>query len=343
MIFCSGIPSSFANTIHILSQFSLHHHLTLVRPSPPNHSFPTRSSPLRNPCELIVVCSKLGMVSGMLPCAHCGRIGRSLCLFADCSHFLVLQLGRFDLRGCRWKSDRSWRQLASAMNHAHCTSLLMPRCDSAIAIQVNIHSSDEVDSFVFGNVLSSQHESSSAQRIVGETIAFVWRVVRSCSSKKRLRLFKDDLIAKIIPSLNLLTLPFAGAEDLHYHLMFVIANFLWLSTPFGLASLELSHLHEHQALHETVLKQVLMPSEAYLRHLCVNCHSIVDGNQSTSFVLLLAQILRICPFHDPTFKFVQTLPIFLTLPNTLSFFEKDTISTCISEMCRRSGFDTVVF
>ncbi|KAK2964051.1 hypothetical protein BLNAU_1132 [Blattamonas nauphoetae] len=238
------------------------------------------------------------------------------------------------------KSDRSWRQFASGVESR---SLHFSAPET---VQINIHSSDEVNSFVFGTVLSSQHESSSAfvdsvtalislpsQRIVGATIAFVWRVVRSCSSKTRLTLFKDDLIAKIIPSLNLLTLPFAGAEDLHYHLMIVIANFLWLSTPFGLASLELSHLHEHQALHETVLKQILMPSEAYLRHLCVNCHSIVDGNQSACFVLLLAQILRICPFHDPTFKFVQTLPIFLTLPNTLSFFEKDTISTYFSEMC----------
>ncbi|KAK2955111.1 hypothetical protein BLNAU_9840 [Blattamonas nauphoetae] len=61
----------------------------------------------------------------------------------------------------------------------------------------------------------------------------------------------------------------------------------------------------------------------HICHLCVNCYSNINGKQSESFLTLLAQLLEICPFYQPTMGFVLSMPAVLTIPSCHTFFEDD--------------------
>ncbi|KAK2950726.1 hypothetical protein BLNAU_14397 [Blattamonas nauphoetae] len=82
----------------------------------------------------------------------------------------------------------------------------------------------------------------------------------------------NELIPQLITTLNPLSLPFAEAEDLHTCLLKTIFNSFWLATPFGLRQLGIADGNEQQAVHETVFKQILSPSE--------NCITFIDDNES---------------------------------------------------------------
>ncbi|KAK2945981.1 hypothetical protein BLNAU_19125 [Blattamonas nauphoetae] len=99
---------------------------------------------------------------------------------------------------------------------------------------------------------------------------------------------------------------------------------LSLTTPYGLNQLEIEDGNEQQTIHEMVLKQVLAPSEKYICHLCVNRFSIIDPNLSFEFITLLAQLVRISPFYQPTMELVLHLPVLLTIPGCFTFFDDET-------------------
>ncbi|KAK2957604.1 hypothetical protein BLNAU_7503 [Blattamonas nauphoetae] len=148
-------------------------------------------------------------------------------------------------------------------------------------------------------------------------------LIRNASSKRRLALVKADLIPQLIPSLNLLSLPFAEAVDIHINLMKTIICSTWLATPNCLKKLGIEDGNGQQAVYDTILKQVLVPSEKYIRHLCVNRFSIIDAEQSENFLLLLTHLVRISPYYQPTMEIVLHMPVVLTIPSCLTFFERD--------------------
>ncbi|KAK2950675.1 hypothetical protein BLNAU_14346 [Blattamonas nauphoetae] len=118
-----------------------------------------------------------------------------------------------------------------------------------------------------------------------------------------------DLIPQLINTLNPLSLSFVTAENIHMCLIYCITCFLWLATPPGLEDLGIEDHDGQLAVHETVLKQVLIPSEEYIWHLCLNRLSIVDGLLSMRFMSLLAQLLRISSYYQPTMDFVLRIPL----------------------------------
>ncbi|KAK2957613.1 hypothetical protein BLNAU_7512 [Blattamonas nauphoetae] len=144
-----------------------------------------------------------------------------------------------------------------------------------------------------------------------------------CSAEVRLALVQADLIPHLINSLNLQSLSFSETVDIHLHLMKIILNSFRFATPYGLEQLEIEDYNTQQAVHKTIFQQVVVPSEQYIGHLCVNRFSIVDGSQSYSFLDLLATILQISPSYQPTMEFVLRMPVFLTIPSCLTFFEYD--------------------
>ncbi|KAK2939907.1 hypothetical protein BLNAU_25184 [Blattamonas nauphoetae] len=102
-----------------------------------------------------------------------------------------------------------------------------------------------------------------------------------------------------------------------------IATSVRLATPIVLANLGIEGENEQQAVHETVLQQVLVTSEKYICHSCVNRYSIVEGEQSEYFLELLTQLLEICPYSQPTMESVLHMPVILTIPSCLTFFENE--------------------
>ncbi|KAK2942532.1 hypothetical protein BLNAU_22560 [Blattamonas nauphoetae] len=167
---------------------------------------------------------------------------------------------------------------------------------------------------------------STPNRAITTTMMKILKsLISFCSRKVRLALVKADLIPQLIASLKPLTLSFVEAVNIHVSLSIIIHNSLWLVTPFGLTELKIQDRDEQQAVHETVSTQVLIPSEKYISHLCVNRFSIIDWNQSKYFMELLAQLIRISPCYQPTMDFILHLPVVLTIPSYLSFIENDSL------------------
>ncbi|KAK2951361.1 hypothetical protein BLNAU_13740 [Blattamonas nauphoetae] len=96
-----------------------------------------------------------------------------------------------------------------------------------------------------------------------------------------------------------------------------------LTTPNVLRQLAIEDHDEPKNVHETVLQQVLVTSEQYICHLCVNRYSIIDGTLSNRFLSLLAQLLERSPYYHPTMDFVLQMPVCLTIPSCLTFFENN--------------------
>ncbi|KAK2960248.1 hypothetical protein BLNAU_4801 [Blattamonas nauphoetae] len=148
-------------------------------------------------------------------------------------------------------------------------------------------------------------------------------LIRNCSAIVRLTLVKADLIPQLIVNSHPQSISFAEKADIHEYLLQSIIDCFGLTTPEFFEELEIEDPSEQQAVHETVLQQVLIPSEQYIRHLCVSRFSINDPWHSKQFKTLLARLLQICPYYQRTLEFVLHLPIFLTIPSCLTFFEDD--------------------
>ncbi|KAK2951319.1 hypothetical protein BLNAU_13698 [Blattamonas nauphoetae] len=182
------------------------------------------------------------------------------------------------------------------------------------------NSDDSVTTFVQSFVVLI---SSTSQVITTASMKMLENLFLKCSTNFRLTLVKADLIPQLITTLNPLSLSFAEAEVIHTCLIRVISSSFWLLTSNGLAHLKIEVHVEEQAVHETILKQVLFPSENYIWHLYENRFSIVDGEQSECFLALLAQLFRISPYYQPTMELVRTIPVFLTIPSCYTYFEND--------------------
>ncbi|KAK2959591.1 hypothetical protein BLNAU_5369 [Blattamonas nauphoetae] len=103
--------------------------------------------------------------------------------------------------------------------------------------------------------------SSPSLAIIKAAMKMLKSVVSTCSDSFLLVLLEADLIPTLITSLNLQSLSFTEAEDIHTCLMITFVSFLWLATPFSLPQLEIKDDDGQQAVHETVLQQVIAPSE----------------------------------------------------------------------------------
>ncbi|KAK2958877.1 hypothetical protein BLNAU_6126 [Blattamonas nauphoetae] len=181
-------------------------------------------------------------------------------------------------------------------------------------------SDDSLTDFVASiNVLIS----SSKQLIIEGTLRLLDRLSAKSSPQIQLKLVSIDLVPQIITSLSQQSLSFVDPVDIHTRLINVVKSGLQLATPRGLDRLADGHPFERQAVHKTVLEHVLVPSEEYLRRMSTNRFILADGDLADDFVDLLALILRISPFSQPTVDLLPQLSIFLTIPSCLTVFDFD--------------------
>ncbi|KAK2947876.1 hypothetical protein BLNAU_17201 [Blattamonas nauphoetae] len=165
--------------------------------------------------------------------------------------------------------------------------------------------------------------STPSQVITTSAMKMINSLLLWCSPKLQFTLVQADLIPQIIVTLNPLSLSIAEAVGIHTKVMKSIDSSFSLATPRGLAQLGIEDHYKQQAVHEAVLQQVLAPSKKYIWNLCVNRFSIVDGEQSHFFLIILARLLQICPYHQPTMDIVLHMPVFLPIPSCLTSFEKE--------------------
>ncbi|KAK2959936.1 hypothetical protein BLNAU_5133 [Blattamonas nauphoetae] len=165
--------------------------------------------------------------------------------------------------------------------------------------------------------------SSPNQVIKTASMKMLQTVVANCSAPLKLLLVKADVFDQLIVSLNPLLASSPDSKHIHSKLLSIIANSVWLITPISLSELEIKDPDEQQALRETVLKQVFIPSKQYICYLCSHYHFLVVEDMSTEFTTLLSQILEIYAHCHPTMEYVLTLPVFLASSSCLTFFESD--------------------
>ncbi|KAK2961877.1 hypothetical protein BLNAU_3314 [Blattamonas nauphoetae] len=165
--------------------------------------------------------------------------------------------------------------------------------------------------------------SSPCQVITSASMKMFRYLILWSSAETLLDLVKANLIPRLIFTLNPQTLSFAEAEPIHITLYQIFGCLFYPATPSGLDSLKIEDRDGQQAVHETILKQVVAPVEKYIWHLCVNRFSFVHGTQSMFFQTLLVRILRISPYYQLTMDFILRMPIFLAIPSCLTFFEND--------------------
>ncbi|KAK2948237.1 hypothetical protein BLNAU_16856 [Blattamonas nauphoetae] len=165
--------------------------------------------------------------------------------------------------------------------------------------------------------------SSPSQTIPAAALDMLNCLILWCSPKSLLALVQADLIPQLIITLNPISLSFTKTEYIHQTVIYLIHNSFLFATPFGLLRLEIKDVNKQQAVCETVLQQVLVPSEKYICHLCVNRLSIVDGELCEKFLSLLTRLLQICPYYQPTMDCILHMPVVLTIPSCLTFVEHD--------------------
>ncbi|KAK2948848.1 hypothetical protein BLNAU_16191 [Blattamonas nauphoetae] len=219
---------------------------------------------------------------------------------------------------------------AKAVNFLESVDLLTRSSAHAFLNSFASNSDDSLTDFVQSIVVLV---SIPNEDITTSTMKMLRTLLANCSATHRLALVKADMIPQLISILNPLSLSLVDAVDVHLHLHLIIATSLFVITPHRLGEVAFEDANQRQAVHETVLQQVVVPSEKYILHLCVNRYSIVDGDQSRYFLTLLAHILEISPSYRPTMDFVLNLPMFATISSCLTFYESDySISSFLSSM-----------
>ncbi|KAK2955482.1 hypothetical protein BLNAU_9529 [Blattamonas nauphoetae] len=169
---------------------------------------------------------------------------------------------------------------------------------------VSIFSDDPDDNLLSSLALSSDESmtdfiqsikvliSTANKIIITTTIDMLDHLISVNSDKNRLDLVKADLISKLIATINPQSFSIPDCEDMHTCLIHIITSSLrfppqdysatldshgqkfstlsfFLPTTF-VHDCEIEDGNEQQAVHETVFQQVLLQSEQYLSHLCVN-------------------------------------------------------------------------
>ncbi|KAK2941163.1 hypothetical protein BLNAU_23928 [Blattamonas nauphoetae] len=203
-----------------------------------------------------------------------------------------------------------------------------------------------MDDFILGLAPSSADESakefvssivvlasSSNKTIITSMLRVVPWLIRQTSPKQCLSLVHLNLVPQLLSAINVQSLSFADGQGLILLVAGLLVQLLNLASLYSLAKLEIEHHLDRQAVHEAVLKHILVPSEGFIRHICLNRLSISTEALSNHFMSLLMQILHISPYHPQTMDFVQTLPIVLSIPSFLTFYSFDvTIESFLDDL-----------
>ncbi|KAK2955020.1 hypothetical protein BLNAU_9951 [Blattamonas nauphoetae] len=252
--------------------------------------------------------------------------------YPDCSPFLNWQYNRRE----------SESEKAVVLRSLVGTLKIQPSLDVSLETKavtflgsVDVDDEESVDAFLSSLASNSDDSlavfvqcivvliSSASQTISKASIEMLNTLILTCSEKVHFALLKADLIPQLIITLNPHSRSFAEAADVHICLLSVISTSFWLVPSDPLSELGIEDVIDQQAVHETVFQQVLTPSEKYILHLYVNRYSIMDGDLSRRFLTLLANLLEISPYYQPTMDFVLNMPVVVTIPSCPTFFEND--------------------
>ncbi|KAK2945125.1 hypothetical protein BLNAU_19974 [Blattamonas nauphoetae] len=109
------------------------------------------------------------------------------------------------------------------------------------------------------------------------------------------------------------------------HLMRVISDCLMTTSSTRIDSLANHFGMTADAMHHTILKQVIDPLHPFFNSLCRHWRYLSDDENSVAFTTMLHFLQQNALFHDHTLLAIQTLPITLTISSAMDFFSFDVI------------------
>ncbi|KAK2950841.1 hypothetical protein BLNAU_14259 [Blattamonas nauphoetae] len=220
--------------------------------------------------------------------------------------------------------------------------------DKAVSFleEITPESANDVDSFILDLDPSSLQESSHIfvetvvvlisvrnRRIKQATFDFVDDMVHHSPVEVRLKFIQNDLVPKVISSLDFFSPRFSQFTDDHTTLLKFLNQWIRSSTEITFKTLTTTRPDEQQTLAETLFRHVLMPMEGVVQYLCEHRFSIVDSILSTYFLQNLCRIQAISTLLQQESNLVLNPLIVLTIPCVVALFEDDlTILLYLCEM-----------
>ncbi|KAK2953060.1 hypothetical protein BLNAU_12049 [Blattamonas nauphoetae] len=132
--------------------------------------------------------------------------------------------------------------------------------DKAVKLLESIHLANKASADAFLISLGKLAENSS-RVITTAAMKMLKNLFFWCSAKIGLTLIQAGLIPQLIVTLNPQSLTFTEAVNIHTGLIKIILNSFRFATPNCLKKLGIEDDDDHSAVHETILTQVLTPSE----------------------------------------------------------------------------------
>ncbi|KAK2944213.1 hypothetical protein BLNAU_20882 [Blattamonas nauphoetae] len=167
-------------------------------------------------------------------------------------------------------------------------------------------------------ILLSSHHST----VVVAALSFLHQTAVESSRHLLCRLVESDLVTNVFTSIQPHTLIIPGNETM-FNRQVDIINFLAnLALPRSLEELGITATVDTLNHREMIFRKVVLPSSEFVTFLISN-RCFLNGDVLSSFMSLLATLLRIGPFHRPTLEIVLTSPIVMAFSCCLSCVEDD--------------------
>ncbi|KAK2950555.1 hypothetical protein BLNAU_14549 [Blattamonas nauphoetae] len=153
----------------------------------------------------------------------------------------------------------------------------------------------------------------------------VHRIVESCATANTMKMLNCGVISGILNILQPHTVSLPLGEIL------LIDVVKMLSSPFSNTGRNPSCLNEADAakyaqMNEILFERVIVPSDAFIRHLCSNRFFISGRESMRSLLNLFYHLTVMCAFHPSTCTFVVSLPIALTMTSLSSFLDSNFVT-----------------
>ncbi|KAK2948267.1 hypothetical protein BLNAU_16803 [Blattamonas nauphoetae] len=165
--------------------------------------------------------------------------------------------------------------------------------------------------------------SSSSKAIVKTSVRLLEELCMRCSLTIRRQLIQDGILQKIMAVIDSDALFSQDFGETPLFLSLIIRSFLRLGTLRGMERGQVVSQNEQQELHDLILRQVIIPSEGFLRFLYHVHPSVVDGDRSFIFLGNLTRFIQICPYYDLTITHILGLPVILTITSSLTIIVTD--------------------
>ncbi|KAK2949827.1 hypothetical protein BLNAU_15222 [Blattamonas nauphoetae] len=140
--------------------------------------------------------------------------------------------------------------------------------------------------------------ASSEHRIVESALAVLESTFDRCSTDNTLKLLNCNMISGVMTVIRPPTSSLSAGNVLHTRIIRLLKSSLFEAR--NLDSFDVSGSSRQSQLNDAIFERILIPSEAYLRYLCLNRYFIMEGQCLHSLLDLLSNAFTISLISSTT-------------------------------------------